>query len=205
VGAAVVASAAMMVAGLGRARVVPACRPSVAVPIASAVLVMAPLLVASTATAVTGMALVTSMLVVAPVTSVLVVATMAPVPGIRAPVALAPLPMGRRGGLHGGCRSQRDGGSKGDPRDRHGDHGGRARDQGDLRGLRMRRAAGPWCLEGRVGHRADIGADGAAEVRQQAACLRHRQRECAQNDVHGCDADPKRARGGHAARPPRYP
>jgi hypothetical protein len=92
------------------------------------------------------------------------VLVMAPVPRIRAPVPLPPSPMARRNGLHGGCRPWRDGGSD-DPRDRHCGRGGRARGQNDLRSLRMRRPMGSWCVVGRVGHRADIGADRAPEAR----------------------------------------
>jgi hypothetical protein len=142
-------------------------------------------------------------LVVSPVLVTAPVLVMAPVPGLRAPVTL-PLPMARCSGLNGGCRPWRAGGSE-DPRDRHCGRGARARDQKDLRRLRMRRRARSACVEGRIGHGADEGADRAAEMREQATHLRHRQRKRAQNDVHGRNAEPKRTRRDHAARPPRHP
>jgi hypothetical protein len=125
---------------------------------AAGVLVVSPVRLASAVPAVLVMAPVLVMATMAPVL------VMAPVPRIRAPVPLPPSPMARRNGLHGGCRPWRDGGGD-DPRDRHCGRGGRARGQNDLRSLRMRRPMGSSCVVGRVGHRADIGADGAPEGR----------------------------------------
>jgi hypothetical protein len=193
----------VVVAGPGRAPVVPMCRPSPAVLVVAPALMVAPVLVVAPAL------MTAPMLMTAPVVPVLMTApvvpllVMAPVPGLRAAVTL-PSPMARRSGLHGGCRPWRAGGSE-DPRDRHCDRGGRARDQKDLRRLRMRRRAGSACAVGRIGQGADEGADRAAEMREQATHLRHRQRKRPQNDVHGRNAEPKCARRDHAARPPRHP